>query len=159
MQVDAFLADSVVSAEGKLYVQGAGWNVLMTAQIPFRQSRIGVGIIVSVPYTATNQMHEFSIKLVDPDENSLPIGDAPPGVTLPDGKIRELKGQFNIGRPPMVVPGDDQIIPIAVNLDGLEFTEPNQYSVVVSIDGTEMRRLPIRVQALDFAGPQVQRFA
>ena len=46
----------------------------------------------------------------------------------------------------MLVPGDDQIIPIAVNLDGLEFSEPNAYSVVISIDDTDMRRLPMRVQ-------------
>jgi hypothetical protein len=158
MEVDAFLADSVVAADGKLYIQGAGWNVLMAAQIPFRQPRIGVGIVVRVPYSATNEMHEFSIKVVDPDENMIALGVAPPGVELPDGKVRELKGKFNIGRPPMVVPGDEQVIPIAINLDGVEFTEPNQYSVVISIDGSDMRRLPMRVRVIDLPGIQQQRF-
>lgn len=57
MEVDAFLADSIVSAEGKLYVQGAGWNKIQATSFPFRHSRIGIGVIIHVPYTATNQVH------------------------------------------------------------------------------------------------------
>jgi hypothetical protein len=43
IEIEAFLADSVESVEGKLYVLGAGWNVLHTPALPFRQARIGVG--------------------------------------------------------------------------------------------------------------------
>jgi hypothetical protein len=146
MQIDAFLADSVVAAEGKLYVQGAGWNAIFTPTVPFRQNRLGVGVLIEVPYTATNQMHNLVLKIVDADENSIPIADAPPGVETPDGKIHELKGQFTVGRPPLLPPGDEQMVPIALNIEGLEFKEPGRYSVVISISGTEMKRLPIRVQ-------------
>jgi bifunctional DNase/RNase len=45
--------------------------------------------------------------------------------------------------------GDEQIVPIAVNFDGLSFDQPNQFSLVFSIDGTEMRRLPIRVRLIE----------
>src|SRR5690348_16399866 len=118
MQVDAFLADSVVVAEGKLYVQGGGWDGIMTGTFPFRQPRVGIGIVLHVPWTATNQMHTFSIKIVDPDGKSIPLGDAPPGAESSDGKVRELRGQFNLGRPPLLMAGGSQTVPIAVNLDG-----------------------------------------
>jgi hypothetical protein len=148
MQVDAFVADSVVVAEGKIYVQGAGWDSIVSGVFPFRHPRVGVGVLLHVPYTATNQMHSFSVKIVDPDENSIVLGGSPPGGEAPDGKVRELRGQFNVGRPPLLNAGDSQVVPIALNIDGIEFSTPNAYSVVISVDEEEMRRLPLRVRNL-----------
>jgi hypothetical protein len=148
MQVDAFLADSVVVADGKIYVQGAGWDNIVSAVFPFRHPRIGIGAILRVPYSATNQMHSFSVKIVDPDENRIVLGAAPPGADVPDGQVRELKGQFNVGRPPLLSAGDSQVVPIALNIDGLEFDTPNAYSVLISVDDEEMRRLPLRVRTV-----------
>jgi hypothetical protein len=148
LEVDAFVADSVVVAESKLYAQGAGWDSIVSAVFPFKQARIGVGILLRIPWTATNQMHMFSIKIVDPDGKKIPLGDAPPGINLPDGKIHELTGQFNVGRPSLLNVGDSQIVPIAVNLDGLEFTEPSSYSAIITVDDVEKRRLPIRIRSM-----------
>lgn len=145
--VDAFLADSVVVADGKLYVQGAGWDTIVTAVFPFRQSRIGIGVLLRIPWTATNKMHDFSVKIVDPDENEVALADPPPGTELADGAIRELRGQFNVGRPPMLTMGDSQVVPIAMNLDGIVFAEPSTYNVVIAVDNDVMRRLPIRILA------------
>jgi hypothetical protein len=39
-QVDAVLCDSAVTADGKLYIQRGGWNLLGAESFPFRQSRI-----------------------------------------------------------------------------------------------------------------------
>jgi hypothetical protein len=146
LEVDAFLADSVVVSENKLYAQGAGWDSIFTATFPFRQPRIGIGVFLRIPWSATNQMHKFSIKIIDQDGNRISLGDAPPGTDLPGGKVHDLTGQFNVGRPPLLNPGDSQLVPIAVNLDGLEFEEPNSYSVVITVDEKDRRRLPIRVR-------------
>jgi Family of unknown function (DUF6941) len=148
LEVDAFLADSVVVSDNKIYAQGAGWDTIFTGVYPFRQARIGIGVILRIPWSATNQMHKFSIRIVDQDGHKVPLGAAPPGVTLPDGKVHELAGEFNVGRPAVLTAGDSQIVPIAVNLDGLEFTGPNSYSVVVSVDNDERRRLPFRVRTV-----------
>src|SRR5690349_7734686 len=113
VHVDAFLADSVVSAEGKLYAQGAGWNVIYTNETPFRHNRVGVGILITVPYTATNQMHRLVVHIEDSDGAKIALGDAPPGTDSDDGHIYLLGGEFNVGRPPLLIPGDDQIVPIA----------------------------------------------
>jgi uncharacterized protein DUF6941 len=148
VEVDAFLADSVAVADGKLYAQGAGWDTIFTAVFPFRQPRIGIAAVLRIPWTATNKMHDFSVKIVDPDEQEIVLGMAPPGAEQSDGKARQLRGQFNLGRPATLNAGDSQVVPIAMNLDGLEFAEPNTYSVVIAVDGTDMRRLPIRVRSL-----------
>ncbi len=147
MQVDAILADSVVVAENKLYIQGGGWDSIFTSAVPFRQPRVGLGMVISIPWTATNEMHTFSIKIVDMDGRGIPLSDAPPGVEAPSGKAYELRGQFNLGRPPFLGPGDSQLIPVAVNIDGLEFTQATTYSVLIEVDGTEMKRLPIRIRS------------
>ena len=148
LDVDAFLADSVVVADNKIYAQGVGWDTIFSGNFPTRHPRIGVGVILHIPWSATNRMHKFSIQIVDQDGRQISLGDAPPGVNLPDNKVHELVGQFNVGRPPVLVAGDSQIVPIAVNLDGLVFSEPNSYSVLISVDGEIMRRLPLRVRTV-----------
>jgi hypothetical protein len=71
MRVEAFLADSVTNAEGKLYVLGAGWSLLNTQALPFVQDRIGIGLIFRVAYAETNQIHRFEVYLVDADGHEL----------------------------------------------------------------------------------------
>jgi hypothetical protein len=153
MEADAILADSVVSAEGKLYVQGGGWNLLNVVSFPHQQDRIGVALVVRVPYTATNQEHRFKLWIQDEDGNAHVLGDAPPGVETEDGKIRALEGAFNVGRPPLLPPGDEQVVPLAVNLNNVVFTAPGQYSFVLELDQTEVTRLTFRVQQPPGFGP------
>jgi hypothetical protein len=156
MEVDAFLADSVVSAEGKLYVQGGGWNVVYAPVLPFRFARIGVGMIIRIPYTATNQAHQFEIFLRDADGNELPLGEAPPGVETEDGKIRRIGGEFNVGRPPTLEAGDEQLVALALNLDSLQFDSANRYEVVIMLDGTEVKNLGFRLVAMQQMAPIVR---
>ena len=146
MEVEALLADSVVVAEGKLYVQGAGWNVINVQSLPAAHDRIGIGMIIRIPYTATNQEHRFSLHLEGEDGEELPIGDAPPGLDTPDGKVRKIEGAFNVGRPPTLVAGDDQLVALAINVNGLPFSSAGRYTFVLDVDGVELKRLPFRVQ-------------
>ena len=153
MQLDAFLADSVISAEGKLFVLGAGWENITAPDFPYVHDRIGVGMIVRVPYTATNEEHRFVISLEDEDGRELPVAEAPPGTDSPDDKIRRIEGVFNVGRPPTLVAGDEQSIPMALNFNGLPFDRPGRYSFVIRIDGTEAKRLPFRLHHSQPFGP------
>jgi hypothetical protein len=153
MEVNAFLADSVVVAEGKLYAQGAGWNTINVQSLPAAHDRIGIGLIIDVPYTETNTEHQFSLHLEGEDGEQLPIADAPSGVETPDGKLRRIEGVFNMGRPPTLVAGDDQLIPLAINLNGLPFTSAGRYTFVLQVDGEEVKRLSFRVQQLPRFGP------
>src|SRR5436309_15779399 len=55
------LCDSVACPEGKLYIQGGGWQTLQSDRYPVRIPRIGVAVIVTVPYARTNERHELSL--------------------------------------------------------------------------------------------------
>jgi hypothetical protein len=146
IEVEAFLADSIVSPDGKLYTQGAGWNVINTLMLPFRQARLGVGAILRVPYQlATSEAHLFEIRLEDEDGHEVAMADAPPGTSTPDGKIRRVGGQFTVGRPPGLAPGDEQLVPIALNVDGLEFKQKGVFRFVISIDGVDRKYLRFRI--------------
>lgn len=155
MEVEALLADSAVSAEGKLYLQGAGWNILNAPALPIRVPRIGIGIVLSVPWTETNRPHQFEVRLNDADGHVLPLGEAPPELEMEDGKIRRLGASINVGRPPTVPAGDEQLVPIAMNIDGLVFTDPGRYEFVVAVDDEDMKRLPIRVVVAAGSGPTI----
>jgi hypothetical protein len=146
MEVDAFLCDSIAAAEGKLYAQGAGWNTIFSSAFPARHSRVGIGVLIRVPYTETNKAHQFEIRLEGSDGQRVALGEAPPGGQSDDGKLYAIGGEFNVGRPPLIVPGESQMVPLAVNLDGLTFDRPDSYSFTISIDGDEMKRLTLRLQ-------------
>jgi hypothetical protein len=145
MDVEVLLADSAVSADGKLYLQGAGWNIINAPGLPIRVPRIGLGLVLTVPWMETNRPHHFEVRLNDADGHVLSLGDAPPGVEVEDGKIRRLGASINVGRPPSVPEGDEQLVPFALNIDGLTFTEAGRYEFIVSVDEQDMKRLPIRV--------------
>ena len=153
MDVEALLADSAVSAEGKLYLQGAGWNIINAPTLPIRVPRIGLGMVISVPWTETNRPHQFEVRLLDADGHILPLADAPPGVEMEDGKIRRLGASVSVGRPPSVAPGDEQLVPIAMNIDGLVFNDQGRFEFVVSVDDEDMKHLPIRVVVMGDSGP------
>jgi hypothetical protein len=148
--VDAFLADSVAGpGDGKLYILGGGWNVLHTQSLPARHPRLGVAVLVTVPYLlATNEAHRLELHLEDADRVALPIGDAPPEAATPDGKLRRLTAEFAVGRPVGVEPGDEQVVTIAINIDGLVFERAGGYSFVIAVDGQEAKRLRFRVNLL-----------
>ena len=142
LTVTGFLADSVVTSEGKLYVQGAGWNVIWTQQFPVRQPRLGIGLIVSIPYTATNEPHELEVfgRERPGDGRTMQLGQQPDGSPL-----TTLGGSINVGRPPELAHGDEQLVALGLNIDGIEFDHPDRYGVIVELDGNRMLTLPFRV--------------
>jgi len=110
-----------------------------------RHARIGIGLLIHVPYTATNTMHRFDVRLDDSDGGRVALGDAPPGAPSDYGKLYGVSGQFTVGRPALLPAGDEQIVVIALNLDGVVFQKADAYNFVVEIDSEEHKRLPIRV--------------
>jgi hypothetical protein len=127
MQVEAFLADSVQAAEGKLHALGIGWRVIQANAFPARHDRIGLGIIVR---TAPDESgaHVLSISLLGPD-----------GTPIRFGEGTAFEARF-------ATPEGDGSATLALNLDGLVFEAEGAYTFVLSIDGHETRREPFRVQ-------------
>ena len=75
------LCDSVACPEGKLYIQGGGWQTLQSDRYPVRIPRIGVAVIVTVPYARTNERHELSLSFRNGEGRDLPAAKpgSPPG--------------------------------------------------------------------------------
>jgi hypothetical protein len=149
MEVDAFLADSAEAVQGKIYGLGIGWNNIYVPTFPAVHPRVSVGITIHVPYTHTNQMHTIALHLEGADGERLPLGETPPeqldGET---GQILEIGGTFNVGRPPLLPAGDEQVVPLAMTINGLRLERPDMLTWVISIDGTPVKRLPMRVHQL-----------
>lgn len=145
MRVDAFLADSAEVVQGKIYSLGAGWNTIYVRQFPAAHRRLSVASTVHVPFTATNVSHTFELKLLTEDGKEYPIGIRPnaEGQAEP---VRAMGGEFTLGRPPHLVDGDEQVACFAFTVDGMRFGTPGMFTWVVSIDGEEATRLPMRVQ-------------
>lgn len=139
MHVNAMLVDAVDEANGKLYVHGGGWSVWWADDVPVVLPRLGLAAIIGVPYTSTNEAHAFSVHLVDQDGNLMALGETP------DGPVHRIEGEFNVGRPAELPAGDEQPVPIAVNLGGLVLPAVGPYSFVIQVDGVEEARLPFRV--------------
>jgi Family of unknown function (DUF6941) len=136
IELDAFLADSVASVQGKLYALGVGWNRISVALFPARHDRVGIGLLVRIPAGSAVEVRRFELRLLGPSGQDLSLGAGP------DGPVQRIGGEFTTG-------GDEeQIVPIALNLNGLPLPGPGDYRVVISMHGEDVKILPFTVQAL-----------
>ncbi|MFB3739069.1 MAG: hypothetical protein ACE14W_08925 [Candidatus Velamenicoccus archaeovorus] len=152
IEVDGFLADSVVRAEGKLYVQGAGWNRITASLFPAVHDRIGIGLIFRVQAEPSPRTYRFDLRLEDAEGAEQPLGMAPPGSGAGEGRLYRLNGEFTVGPVPV---GDESLVAMAVNLNGMSFERPAAYRFAVSVDGTDVKVLPFRVEAMAAQSPPV----
>jgi hypothetical protein len=129
MQVEwLILADSAQVVGNKLYLLGGGWDVLtVNTGFPVHQ-RCAVAAAFKVPWTETNQKHEVEIEIATED-----------GVTL-----AQVQGQFEVGRPAGLRPGQDQRVQMAAEF-GLELAGPGGYVIIARVEGREGARVGFNV--------------
>jgi hypothetical protein len=141
MKVRAFLADSVQSVDGKLYVLGAGWNRLAAGGFPARHDRVGIGVLLTVDDGRAGE-HNVEMSLLDGSEHPVALFTDPSGT-----EQFAINATFQMG-----TPGDgfnDVSVPFALNIDGIVFPTAGTYSVIIRVDGEDHERLSFRV---DLAG-------
>jgi hypothetical protein len=156
MQVNLMLADYAMVHQGKLFITGAGINLMMVPPAEPYLLNFGVGITIAIPWTATNQNHRLKIALVDNDEQNIPIAKIPPGITVPEGEEGMIHGNFNVGRSPSMEVGEDSIIPMAFQFPNMPIPHPGTYKLTMQIDGTDVACARFRVvapQPVSFGGP------
>jgi uncharacterized protein DUF6941 len=127
MQVDAFLADSVQAAGGKLHALGIGWQVIQVSAFPVRHDRVGLGLVVRTSADESGP-HTLSVALLDPSGEPRPFNDRP-----------SFEAAF-------ASPDGEGTATLALNLDGLVFESEGMHAFVLGIDGQEQVRLAFRVQ-------------
>ena len=141
IQVDYLvLADAVAAVGGKHYIHGGGWDTLFSATFPVTHPVMAVAIRLRVPWANTDRPANLVLDVLDADGRTI-LPD-PPGPIL---------GSIDIGRPPHLPVGDDQVVPIALSLNNLRFVGPGQYVVSCLLEGAETARAPFRVA---FTPPQ-----
>jgi hypothetical protein len=146
VKVRAFLADSVQSVDGKLYVLGAGWNRLATGGFPARHDRVGIGVIVTLE-TGDGGEHNLELSLLDTHERPSALFVDPGGAqqfALHASFQTQVASQELVG----------VAVPLALNLDGLSFPEQGIYAFSLRVDGSEMERLPFRVDLVVSEGSE-----
>jgi hypothetical protein len=113
------LTDHSESVNGKIYVIGGGWNMLRFTELPTEHA-FGIAFGIDVPWDQTNQRHTLRLELQGPDGERL--GD-------------EFSFEFETGRPPGSVPGQDQRIVLSLNAS-IGFETPGPHAVLMH-DGEE----------------------
>jgi len=124
MQVGfVLLTDAGESLNGKLYMLGAGWNMLRLPQLP-QEWGFGIALGVDVPWDETNRRYSLELRFEDPD--GTPLGDP-------------FTAEFEVGRPPGVIAGQDQRVVLAINTRQA-FEKAGPHAAVVRVDGEEVGR-------------------
>jgi hypothetical protein len=142
MELNAFLCSHAEAQNNRLYVLGGGID---RAIIPAGRSgplsiSLSVGIIVEVPWEATDAEHTVEVEVEDADGHAVEIQRG-------TGEAGPFRAQFhfNAGRPGHFAAGDSQSVAFAVNIPALPLEKPGSYAFAIGIDGTVLRRLPYRL--------------
>lgn len=142
MKVTAMLCNHAEAQNNVLYLSGAGVDRAVApagSPGPWGAS-LGIGVLVSVPWTATNEQHKLLVTLIDGDGHPVKI---PTGPDVEEDFRAEMV--FNVGRPPELVVGDEQAVSLAINLPGLPLTKLGRYRFVIEVDGNQEAELPYRL--------------
>lgn len=124
------LADAAQVVGNKLYLLGGGWDRLTINRKLPTQHTLALAASFRVPWNETNQKHSFEIEISDGDGNI----------------IGSVGGQFEVGRPPGIPPGQDQRTQVSVSAT-MQINELGSYQVVSRLNGQEGRTLPFNVVA------------
>jgi hypothetical protein len=133
VNADILICDFAEALNGKLYILGGGWSQhLGPADVSCT-----LAVRLSVPWNQANQKHSLAIVLRSEDE--VPV-------VGPEGNPVALSGDFEIGRPPGLVPGEDLTNTFAYRVENLPLADGG-YSFVVEVDGSEIARASFRKRA------------
>ena len=131
MNADLILCDHAEAVNGKLYINGGGWNVLFLRGAPVN---IFLAILVEVDWNETNIRHQLQAELQTSDGDLVEIMGQP--VLIP--------AQLELGRPPGVKPGSSLLAPLAIGVNGL-ILEKGGYVWLLKSGENELARRPFQV--------------
>lgn len=134
IQVPAFfLADHAEAVRGKLYVTGGCWNTLTVSDFPAKHGHMSLAVALNVPWHETNVEHAMRIELLDEDGH--PVAGA------------HIEGNFEVGRPAGVRPGDDILNVMAIAIENLQLPTPGMYQFQLSINDKPAAWAAFRVRS------------
>jgi len=127
MRATALLCDHVEVADGKLFINGGGWD-----QIPAGGLPTGLALLVHVPWDETNQKKNLVVELIDEDGSPV-LQQGPAG-----GEPVRLEIGFEVGRPPGTSRGSEFVMPLAMNFPPLLLAQNSSFVWQVQVNGGEV---------------------
>ena len=124
MNVMLLLCDHAEVAEGKLFINGGGWDTTGSPTAPF-----SIAVMIWVPWDRTNSRVNFRLALFDQDGQ-------PVRQQMPDGNVVsiEIGGEFEVGRPPGAIEGAAMAVPLAFNFPPMPLP-PGRFEWQAWVDG------------------------
>jgi uncharacterized protein DUF6941 len=127
----ALLCDAATVREGLLHILGGGITRLHRTEFP---APMQVTLVVQVVLTPTEIQFEHDVMAVIQTED----GDV----------VVQANGHLEAGEPnPMLEPGESVILPLVINLAGVEVPRAAGYSIEVSVDEVHQTSLTFRAVA------------
>lgn len=151
MDAKVLLCDFAEVSGGKLFITGAGISLIASSSPiePFRVN-LCLAVLVSIPWNETNAEHRLTIELVSEASGAaqrISLTDQIPEGTSPADQGMIIV-TFSAGRSPIMVPGDESSMPMAIPLFGLPLPQQGPYFFSVHVDGREMDRASFRLVPL-----------
>jgi hypothetical protein len=129
------IADHAESVNGKLYVTGGAWNRIATATLPVVHNHLTVAVVLHVPWESTPEAHRLELRFVD--EDGQPKFPEP------------IRAQFEAAPPEGTRIGDEQVVVLCFNVDGLSFESAGTYEFHLLVDDQELGQLSFQIVLLD----------
>ncbi|MGA2469506.1 MAG: hypothetical protein ABSG64_02305 [Solirubrobacteraceae bacterium] len=125
------LCDAAQEVGGKLYILGAGWNVLTG---PDQPANVALAILIEVPWDEANLRHSVEATLLTDDGDRVEVNGFPIGAET----------QLEVGRPPGTRPGAALNAPLVLAWGGLVLPA-GRYVFELHVGGELAARAPFQV--------------
>ena len=122
------LADSAQVTNNKLYMLGGGWDRLTINRPLPTAHQMAIAVSFLVDWNETNEKHKFELEVVDGD----------------GAEVGRVQGEFEVGRPPGIPPGQRQRVQAALGVN-FPMKKLGTYAIVAKLDGEEKRQFPFTV--------------
>ncbi|MBI4064191.1 MAG: hypothetical protein HY401_07820 [Elusimicrobia bacterium] len=130
MELDfAFLADAAEVTNGKLYVIGGAFDTLCVRELPASWPRLTLVMRFLLTPAESGRPHALEIIVLDEDGK----------------KIVNLSSSLNVERPPNMLSGTKQSVPIALNFFNARFDKKGSYSIEILVNGTSLKSIPLKI--------------
>jgi len=143
VKLTMLLCDHVAVAEGKLYINGAGWVVTGPSPSPS-----GIAVFMEVPWNQTNRKINFLLRLLHEDGHPV-MQPTPVGESVPV----EVAANLEVGRPAGVAEGTALPVPIPINFPPMPLPPGQGFYWEAEVNGEKREdwRLSFRTRAVPLA--------
>ncbi|HEU5106632.1 MAG TPA: hypothetical protein VFU11_12430 [Solirubrobacterales bacterium] len=131
MQAILVLCDAAQAVDGRLFVLGGGLSRVDRPDLPVTMS---LAILVKVPWSRSEEVHELKVVLMTADGAQFKLG----------GNDVKAEWQFEAGRPPGSHPGADLNVPAAFNFSGISLPAGG-FRWELFANGEQLATAPFRV--------------